>query len=384
MYSNSSLSENPVLATALSIPVATTPQLQFQLSRKSIKIIFIAILLFVSKSVSAQLDLKFGTNFTQKVESTPVLNAKYLYTHVATGYDCIITIADIQGDASVLKIDDNSMANASIVTRFQPVIAVPGITNRKSYVRFKFQLIMSGSYNNNTNTGTNAIATEPIWFSSYDMNGKGATNGASAFVELDNSFTKNWIDNTTHPVASISIIPNGDANINNGSIKNGSASDKGVFTFNGFIEANTVSSWDIIGGSATTTVSADPNDGFNDVNRLQSWSFKHEEAIVDVAFKNTASICYGTIPVRPTGTVRSNNNEVAYSKINELKIGDSTSISNQVLILLNNKNTSRIILAPTLTTDTKNLRIPLAVAGQRFNNIADNDSSVLIKKEDFE
>jgi len=150
---------------------------------------------FVSQNVTAQINLNFGTNFTRKIGTGDIAaNDKFLYTAVSPGIDCIVTLVSFTGNATIpteAEFDDNTNNNGGAISRFQPRIYAPDLSNNTSYARFSFQLITAGSYNSGSNTGTNVVPAEPIFIRVYDVDGGGGGGDANLreFVELSSSFT---------------------------------------------------------------------------------------------------------------------------------------------------------------------------------------------------
>jgi hypothetical protein len=277
----------------------------------------LAFLLTISVASFAQMNLKFGTNYTRingvsgsaagsgnSGSSTALREgARYLYSDVATGFDCIVTVDDIQDGASLYAFDNNSSIYDGEVNRFQPIITSPQSCARKSYVKFKFQLIQADSYTGGTGSGTAKTPTEPIWFRAYDIDGNGGSNGISEFVEVSKEFTGSWVDNPTSLTAVTSTFMTGadqykiSTPTNNGT----DISDDGDLAFNGFIYANTANTFYIIGGSYTGGNQGDPvgTNQLTDADRLNSWSFCTTDVKPGVDFGDAPASYNGITPIAP-------------------------------------------------------------------------------------
>ena len=235
----------------------------------------ISIIGVSSQKATAQLNLNFGTNFTQKVGTTPIAGSKYLYTNVATGVDCIITILSLNNGASIASVDDNTLVNGGTLERFQPLITSPATANNTSDVRFSFQLISAGSYNNSTNTGNNVVPSQPLWYRAFDVDGNGAGNndgaGRRELVEAGGSFTASWVEPTgSNLVSTTSVLSAGDAYIiNNSSNAVNGITESPLYQFTGYVVANTVGYWEIRAGVQTFNA---PN---GTDTRMYSWSFSN-------------------------------------------------------------------------------------------------------------
>ncbi len=259
---------------------------------------------FVTQVASAQLNLSFSS-YKLKSGTDGALNAKYLFTKVNDTLDCIVTIKAINNSASLTILDDNSGTYGGNVARFQPIISVPKSSkNNSSYIQFNFQLIKTGTYNNGS--GTNIIPSDPVWFRAYDIDGNGVDNGAKEFVELSNVFTGTWVDAPSQLVSKSAISGGSAYTISNSNINGGNLSDNHTLAFNGFIYANTISSWDIIGGATvgsnntSPTVTNDPTN-IGDGDRINSWSFTYTDVIPGVDFGDAPSTY--NIPTGGTGTI---------------------------------------------------------------------------------
>ena len=228
------------------------------------------------------MDLKFGT-YSLKSGTDKQLGAKYLYKNVATGFDCIVTIAQIAGGATLYAFDDSSLVYGGTKDRFQPIISAPYNDYNTNYVRFRFQLIKSNTYSNGT--GTIQVATEPIWFRSYDVDGNGASNGLKEFVELGTAFTGSWVDDPSDLEAATALATGEKRYMISSTTYNGDdISELGKYAFNGFIYGGTTSTWDVVGGSYVGTYSPNPYGPFNDADRLNSWSFCKDDVDPAVRF----------------------------------------------------------------------------------------------------
>lgn len=275
----------------------TKKQLNFKTYRKNLLFLTFFSLLFAVKPASAQMDMKFGT-YSLKSGTDKQQGAKYLYKNVATGFDCIVTIAQVSGGATLYAFDDSSLVFGGTKDRFQPIITAPYNDYNTNYVRFRFQLILSNTYSNGS--GTIAVPTDPIWFRSYDVDGNGSSNGLKEFVELGTAFTGSWVDDPSELVAATPLVT-GEKRymISSATINGDDISDLGKYAFNGFIYGGTTSTWEIVGGSYVGNCSPNPNGPFNDADRLNSWSFCKDDIDPAVDFGDAPSSYNGSNPTIP-------------------------------------------------------------------------------------
>lgn len=97
--------------------------------------------------------------------------ATYRFDNVATGVDALVTLTQVS-NAVLVNLDDNS----NVSTRFEPIIRHNSGPNTTSFIRFSFQLVVSG-------TSTPVAATN-VYYSAQDVDGNGTANAVAEFVEV--------------------------------------------------------------------------------------------------------------------------------------------------------------------------------------------------------
>lgn len=274
----------------------------FSTAVKIFSLLVVAVLSM--QKASAQLNLNFGKNVILKSGTAKTLGAKYLYSKVNDTLDCIVTIKEVV-NAYLTTLDNNDVAKyGGQVYRFQPIISASSSTNSTSYIRFNFQLIKTGTYSNGS--GTVITPSDPVWFRAYDIDGNGDNSSLKEFVELNSVFTGAWVDAPTLLTPITPLITGETAyTINNSTTNGNNLSSAGNLAFNGFIYSNTVSSWDVVGGSKVGSNGANSitHDSTNigDGDRINSWSFNYNEVVPGVDFGD-APASYN-VPTGGTGTI---------------------------------------------------------------------------------
>ena len=151
-----------------------------------------------SQTYDAQfLSLNFGSNKINKIGDGESNGNKVLFTNVITiggqAIDAIVTTTTVT-NASFSDYDNNSA---------DPQFFSPRVTfgSGGGSILFKFQFILSGTYNNSTNSGQN-VSIKNFYVNTYDIDGNGS-NGTNQFNEFQ-QFSNYELGSPTD----LQVIPN--------------------------------------------------------------------------------------------------------------------------------------------------------------------------------
>ncbi len=252
----------------------------------SLKFALLVLFLLISGSAAeAQVRLDFN-NYALESGTDLLQGARYRFTNVAPGTDCIVTLTTITAGTTLIAPFDN---NASNPFRLQPVIRTTA-ANTTGYVRFDFQLVKSGT--------TTARAVPSVKVAAQDIDGTTSSN--REFVELVGMQSTN-VSNPTTLITKTAILAGGVAYAQGtpGTDQAGIGTGN-QYEFYGTL-ADSATSFTMIAGNLVGTANCTAND--NTCNRLNSYAFDPVSANVTLPAPDVSITKTGPATVTQNNTV---------------------------------------------------------------------------------